>query len=223
MIFVSSRYSSIPGRILADHWLSSPQAAGGSSEDGHQTPEKRKQQAQGTLYCRSFDTNTTFCFLVTTWHLTSRQRRWGPSWPPYLHSVLPNSHRYPETAPRPQADPTPGSIAGLTSFWQLFSSWALTSKWWMSVERQQVKIHKTLYCSTFWIFSCQPYFSLIQLAPACSCWSRRLDSRTSVMLWTNSRFLLNPTFHYCGGKPYRPKRKKSNDKSIPHLLLFRGK
>lgn len=35
-----SRYSSIPGRILAGSGLSSPPAAGGSSETGHKTPEE---------------------------------------------------------------------------------------------------------------------------------------------------------------------------------------
>lgn len=47
--FLSSRYSSIPGRSVAGRWLSSPQAAGGGSETGHKTPEERKQQAQGSF------------------------------------------------------------------------------------------------------------------------------------------------------------------------------
>lgn len=49
MISISSRYSSVPGGVIAGGWLSSPQAAGWSSEAGHKTPEERKQQTQGTV------------------------------------------------------------------------------------------------------------------------------------------------------------------------------
>lgn len=47
--FLSTRSASIPGWSTSGGGLPSPQAAGWGSETGHQTPQERKQQTQGTL------------------------------------------------------------------------------------------------------------------------------------------------------------------------------
>lgn len=73
-----------------------------------------------------------------------------------------------------------------------------------------IKYFYTNFCR---VFSKSMLF-LIQSAPACSSWSRRLASRTSAMLWTNSRFLLSSPLH-----GYRQLR----DESFPLRCLFRAK
>lgn len=142
--FHSIRSASIPGWSTSGGGLPSPQAAGWGSETGHQTPQERKQQTQGTSlvllllwYCINSGWWRLVILTQTTFEFQAEKMR--ASWQPCLHSALPNCHRSLKKAPCHLADSTQASTAGLTNCWQLCSSLAARLRLWTSPGRQQVR------------------------------------------------------------------------------------